>query len=199
MSTIKQNAELAYRQLYPNPSDETPITLVEFIETAKTEYANLVWLQNRSDAREIGSNDIPEYLLSTAELQVDEKGRADISKLKVMRGLKGLTWIQGLGDMSCANCDYLIVDTNKYNLLCGDDSVGDRKFAVAAGKYIKFPDGTYESDRIVPIIYATMGSELSDNIEVDDALASSLRRSIIEIYGGKTGQEDKTNNSNPSS
>ncbi len=36
---LNEVAEVAWRQLYPNPSDETAVTLQEFQSTARGEYS----------------------------------------------------------------------------------------------------------------------------------------------------------------
>lgn len=198
--TLQAIAELSYRQLYPNPTDETPITLAEFIQTAKAEYANFIWQANRNLWREEGQNIIPEYLLADAKLEV-KNNAVDISSLKVLRSMNFLSWIQSIrgSDDSCNGCNYVVVDNNKYRLLCNDESFTENtKFAVPMGSFITFPKGTYGKD--VYITYASLsGDRIDGTLEIDEAIGDLVRRSLIEIYGGKTNEEDKTNNSNGNS
>ena len=195
MASLQSYAELAYRQVYPNPSDETNITLVEFIETAKGEYAYGVWEQNRLENYQMGENNIPPYLLTEVEIKVKNKS-ADISHIKAMRSLPNNTWIQQLGDINCNGCGYLIMDLNKYKLLCDDDSRNDtEKIAIPVGKQIKFPNDTFEQDGVVTMIFANLGTEIDEDLEIDDAMGSVVRRKLVDIYTRKS-PEDKTNNTN---
>lgn len=80
-------------------------------------------------------------------------------------------------------------------LLCGDDSKPDEaRTYYPLGKQIVFPLGVHKNP--LPIIYANRGDELDDDIEIDDGIAAIVRTRLIDIYGGKTGTEDVTNNTN---
>jgi hypothetical protein len=191
--TIQAIAELAWRQIFPNPKDETSVTKEEFIETAKLEYASQVWRFNREEKLLSGENNINPVLLSDKTLPVKEK-RIDISSLGALRSLPNNTWIQSLGEIGCGECQYDIMDLNKYRLLCDDDSRNpEKKPAIVQGKSIFFPEGAHTAE--VPIVYANTGSDLDDETEVDDAIGGVVRRALIDIYG-KRMPEDKTNNSN---
>lgn len=193
MASLQAIAELAWRQIFPNPSDETSITKEEFIETAKVEYATKVWEFNRAERLSTGQDNIQPSLLSEATLTVVDK-QADISELNALRSLPNNTWIQGLGEIGCAECEYVILDLNKYRLLCDDDSRDkSKKPAIVLGKKIIFPEGAHKPE--VSIIFANMGSELDGETEIDDAIGGLVRRALIDIYG-KRFPEDKSNNSN---
>lgn len=195
MGSLQSYAELAWRQVYPNPNDETNITLIEFIETAKGEYAYGVWEQNRLENYQMGENNIPPTLLTNIEIIVKDK-IADISHVKAMRSLPNNTWIQQIGEFECDGCKYLIMDLNKYKLLCDDDSRNDlEKIVVPLGKSLRFPNGTFEKDGKVQMIFANLGTEVDEVLEIDDALGSLVRRKLVDIYS-KKAPEDKTNNSN---
>ena len=195
MGSLQSYAELAWRQVYPNPSDETNISLVEFIETAKGEYAYGVWEQNRLENYQLGENNIPPTLLTEIEIEVKDKV-ADISHVKAMRSLPNNTWIQQIGEFECKGCRYLIMDLNKYKLLCDDDSRNEfEKIVIVLGKTLRFPDGTFKEDGKVDMVFANLGTELDEELEIDDALGSVIRRKLIDIYS-KRSAEDKTNISN---
>lgn len=182
MGSLQSYAELAYRQVYPNPNDETNITLVEFIETAKGEYAYGVWEQNRADNYQMGENNIPPTLLTNIELTVDGK-IADISHIKAMRSLPNNTWIQQIGEFDCDGCKYIIMDLNKYKLLCDDDSINEfQKIVIPVGKTLRFPNGTFEQDGKVQMIFANLGTDLDEELEIDDAIGSMVRRKLVDIY-----------------
>lgn len=194
MGSLQSYAELAWRQVYPNPNDETNITKAEFIETAKGEYAYGVWEQNRVE-NQMGENNIPPTLLSEIELEVKDKV-ADISHVKAMRSLPNNTWIQEIGEFECKGCKYLIMDLNKYKLLCDDDSRNEfEKIVIPVGKTLRFPNGTFEQDGKVPMIFANLGTDVDEELEIDDALGSVVRRKLVDIYSRKA-VEDKTNNTN---
>lgn len=190
--TIQAIAELCYRQLFPNPNDEANITKAEFIATAKVEYAYRLWEMNRAELQQTGENNIPPNLLTMGTLIV-ESGKANIKDLKALRSLPNNTWIQSLGGVACGDCRYVLMDMNKWKLLCDDDSRGHDKAAIPLGTEILFPDGTFEKDNKVPIVYAST-QNVDGKIEVDDAIGGLIRRSLIDIYG-KRFPEDKSNNS----
>ncbi len=193
MASIQAIAQLAHRQIFPNPNDEVSITLVEFIETAKVEYAYRLWEMNRTEWQQMGENNVPPNLLSFTNLVV-ENGRANIKELKALRGLPGNAWIQSLGGIACGDCRYVLMDFNKWKLLCDDDSRAGTKAAIPAGTEIIFPEGTWEKDGKVEMVYANTGTGLDGTTEVEDAIGGLVRRSLIDIYS-KRFPEDKTNNS----
>lgn len=188
--TLQETAELVFRQLFPNPSDETSITLEEFIATAKSEYAYTIWTLNRKELQETGENNVPPILLSTEELVIEDK-IADISEISALRSLQGNSWIQFIGTLG--ECSYVVMDLNKYKLLQDDESRNETKAAVILGSQIYFPDGVYKSKE--QIIFANTGENLDNRTPIDGAVAGVLRRSLFDIYSKKVA-EDKTNNSN---
>ena len=193
MANLRAIAELAWRQVFPNPSDETKLKKGDFIATARSEYAYQMLLFYWNEKQREGYWNIPSYLLTEVEKDIinDEM---DISDLKILFSLPQEIWLQNIGGINC-ECKYVKSDVNKSQLLCDDDSLGDgARTYYPIGKKIKFPKGVHANK--LPIIYANNGNAVDDNIEVDDAVAGIVRRSLIEIYTGKTGQEDKTNNSN---
>lgn len=192
MANLNSIAELAFLQLFPSGNDETKVKKEQFLADAKSEYAYQLWLKILADRRENGELEIPSYLLSEIELEV-ENNQMDVSSLKIMRSLPWETWLQNIGGIEC-KCRYIKSTINNSQLLCDDDSlnVGDKTY-YAVGKKIKFPLGVHSSP--LEITYANEGTEIDGNIEVDAAIGAVVRRALIEIYGGKVGKEDKTNNS----
>ena len=193
MANLKSVAELCWRQLFPNPDDEEATTLEEFVETAKTEYALQIWLKARNDKREDGSFDIPSNILVQTSLGI-VNNQMDISSLNILRSIPEEKWLQNIGGFGC-DCEYVKSDINKTALLCDDDSLDDaaRTYYVV-GNIITFPLGV--STTPLPITYATSGEDIDDYISIDDAIAGVIRTRLIDIYGGKIGQEDVTDNSN---
>lgn len=193
MANLRSIAELAWRQMFPNPSDETKLKKEDFIATARSEYAYQMLLFYWNEKQREGYWNIPSYLLTEVEKDI-VNDEMDISDLKILFSLPQEIWLQNIGGIKC-ECQYVKSDVNKSQLLCDDDSLGDDvRTYYTIGKKIKFPQGVH-ADKLT-IIYANNGNAIDDNIEVDDAVAGIVRRSLIEIYTGKTGQEDKTNNSN---
>jgi hypothetical protein len=194
MANLNTIAELTWRQLFPNPTDEVKVKKEQFMEDAKTEYALQMWLRILEERRNEGHVEVPSYLLSEDELPV-ENGVMDISELKIMRGLPWETWLQNVGGVSC-KCRYIKSTLNDSQLMCDDDSLndGDKTYYVV-GKKIKFPQGVHATP--LPIIYANNGENVDGDTEVDDSIAGLVRRALVELYGGKVGAADKTNNSNP--
>lgn len=193
MANLKEIAELAWAQLQAQPGDEVAVDREDFVATAKSEYAYQLWRKIKEDKREYGECDIPSYLLSEKELDVVDNVM-DISELNIMRSIDQELWLQSIGGFDC-ECQYIKSTLNNEKLLCDDDSLpDDAKTFLPLGKKIIFPRGVHDSP--LKIIYANSGEEIDDSIEIDDAIAGIIRRSLIDIYSGKTGQEDKKNDEN---
>lgn len=197
MANLKETAELAYRQLFPNPGDETALDREDFVSTAKTEYAYQMLLMAWRNKSVDGEFIVPSYISREVEKEV-VNNEMDISDLEILKSLPSEMWLQNVGGINCG-CKYVKTTINLSQLLCDDDSMADDvKTYYVIGKKIKFPKGVHAKK--LPIIYANNGSDLdADEIVVDDAMAGIVRTRLIEIYGGKTGAEDKTNNSNGNS
>lgn len=192
---LLESCELAWRQLFPDGSDETKIKKEEFIATGRGEYAYQLWLKMMAEKREEGAFSVPSYLLSEAELEIVANNIMDISGLKIMRSIPWETWLVAIGEIDC-KCKYVKSTLNLAQVLCDDDSLDDNdKTYYVVGKKIKFPRGVHKSP--LQITYANSGENIDGNIEVEDSLAGIVRRTLIEIYGGKIGVTDKTNNTNP--
>ncbi len=197
MASLKAIAELTWRQIFPKGSDETRVTREEFLSTAKTEYAYQFWIKMKADKAEDGEFEIPSYLLSEDTLTV-KNNEADISQLKsagkaILQGLDQEMWLQNIGGLGC-ECIYVRTTVNTAQALCGDDSLPDDvKTYIVIGKKIKFPKGVHTNE--LPIIYANNGNTVNSDIEVDDVVGAMVRRGLQELYGGKIGPEDKTNDS----
>ena len=190
---LKSISEVAWRQVFPNPSDEAAVQLEEFIETAKGEYAYQMLLMYWKEKREDGSFNIPSNLLTTVKKEVVD-GVADISDLEVFRGIPNDFWLQNVGGIG-SKCQYIKTNVNHAQVLSDDDSLPENvKRYYPAGKEICFPDGVHENP--VPITYANMGENVDGSIEIDDTIAAIVRSRLIEIYLGKENKEDVTNNSN---
>lgn len=189
-----ETAELAHRQLFPEGSGTPPVTLEEFIATAKKEYAAQMWVLSKNEKNQEGNTNVPAILLSQVTLKVQDN-MVDLSGLEILRSLSNDQWLQNIGGWTC-KCKYIKSSLNDRQLLCDDDSIpDDSKLFFVVGNKIMFPRGTHSNE--LPIIYANKGLEVDDRLEIDDAVASIIRTKLIETYGGKTGKEDVTNNENP--
>ena len=179
--------------MFPNPNDETKMMRGQVIADAKSEYAYQMWLKSKADKREDGHYSVPTYLLSEKVLSI-QNDEADISDLKVLRSLDHDQWLQNIGGIVCS-CKYIKTTHSLVQALCEDDSLGpDIKRYYIIGKKIKFPDGVHKKE--LPIIYLNNGSDVDSGIEIDDIMAGLIRRSLLDLYAGKVGIEDKTNNTN---
>lgn len=192
MANLLSIAEQAWGQLFPRPGDETAVDKQDFVATAKSEYAYQLWRKIKEDKLLYGECDIPSYLLSEKELEVKDN-EMDISELKIMRSIDQELWLQSIGGINC-ECVYVKSTLNNSKLLCDEDSLPDdaRPF-YPQGKKIKFPKGVHATP--LSIIYANQGEEINEFIEIDDAIAAIIRRELINIYGGKIGEEDAKNDS----
>lgn len=192
MANLKAIAELVWQQLWPRPGDETAVPKDALVSDAKTQYAYQMLLLYWSSRNTEGEFEIPSHLLTEIKMDVVDN-EMDISKLKVFRSLPSDIWLQNVGGLNCS-CSYVRSSVNMTQLMCGDDSLGDAKTYIPLSKKIKFPEGVHETP--LTIIYANMGEEVDDVIEVDDALGAIVRDKLLDMYAGKVGQENKTNDSN---
>lgn len=189
---LKAIAELAWRQMSPNPSDEVAITKEEFIASAKTLYAYEMWLFSKTEKRDEGMFELPTEILTESEPLPVVDDAIDISGLKILRAFAGDIWLQNIGGLTCT-CKYVKSTVNRSQLLCGDDSLGNgaRTYYIIKDK-IYFPKGAHA--KALSIIYADMGT-IDDNVEVSAGIGAIIRQKLVDLYIGKTGKEDETNNS----
>lgn len=193
MANLLEISDLAWSQLYPKGSDNSAISKEEFIATAKTEFAYQMLLMVWKEKRDEGFFNVPSYLSTEVEKEV-VKGEMDIADLQILKSLPQEVWLQNIGGLNCS-CKYVKSTINLTQLLCDDDSMGDDvRTYIVIGKKIHFPLGVHKSP--LTIIYANSGKDVDGRIEVDDAIGGVVRTRLIEIYGGKTGPEDETNNEN---
>jgi hypothetical protein len=192
MAALKSICEVAYRQVFPNPSDEAAVTVEEFIETGRSEYAYQMLLMYWKERREEGFYDIPSNLLSSIKLDVKDN-RADISQLGIFRGFPSDIWLQNVGGIGC-KCKYVKTTVNMVQLTGDDDSLPDEaRTFLPLGQEIIFPQGVHENP--ITIVYTNMGENVDGDIEIDDTIAAIVRTRLNEIYLGKIPKEDVTNNS----
>lgn len=195
MANLLEIAELAWMQLYPHPQTGAAVTKEEFIATAKTEYAYQMLLMIWKEKRDEGYSEVPGYMSVSVDKDVVD-GKMDISDLEIFRSLPQEAWLQNIGGIEC-KCKYVKTTVNLAQLLCDDDSLGDDvKTYLVLSKEIIFPLGVHKSP--LTIIYANKGKGVDGRIEVDDAIGGIVRSRLVEIYGGKTGPEDETENENAS-
>lgn len=198
MADLRSIAELVWKQMNPNPGNETKITRGQVIETAKTEYAYWMWRKIKEDKAAEGESNVPSYLLDEKEVEV-QNNYIDISDIGIMRSIDQDLWLQDVRpvevDAKC-ECQYIKTTFNTNKALCDDDSIPDTaKTYYPLGKKIIFPRGTH-SERLV-LVYAKNATGIDEEIEVEEAIGAQVRRSLMDIYLGKVQPEDKTNNTNP--
>lgn len=192
--TLQAVCELSWRQIFPKPSSQTPVTKEEFIATGRAEFAYQILLLAWKERGDEGYFQIPSYLLTEVSKDV-VNNEMDISDLKYFKRLPQEVWLQNIGGMGC-NCKYVKSDVNLAKLLCDDDSLDDvAKTYFILGTKIKFPKGVHTTP--LPIIYANMGDDASGTLEIDDAIAALVRQRLNELYLGKVPPTDITDNNNP--
>lgn len=193
MANLLETAELAHRQLFPNPDDAVSITREEFVSSAREIYARIMWIQSKVDKRENGFWNVPSNLLTEVELNVNNS-EISLDGLKILRSLPNDTWLQNVGGLIC-DCTYVGSNINLTQLLCDDEFQDDSRPYVILGNKIKFPKGTHK-DKLT-IIYANNGSGIDEKkVEIDDSIAAAVREQLVALYSGR-GVEDTTNNKNP--
>jgi hypothetical protein len=189
MASLQSIAELCYRELYPNIS-KAPVTLVEFLQAARIQYAAAVWVLSKEEGSDF---EVPSELLTEIELPVINN-EIDISELEVLNSLSGDAWLANVGGAAC-ECKYIKTSLNQERTLCDDDSIGDAKTYYPLGQKIKFPRGTHKKKLF--ITYANMGTNIdTEAIEVNEYVASKVWDKLVQLYGQKQ-PVDVTNNANP--
>lgn len=194
MANLNSIAELFWRKMFPNPTDETSISLQEVIESAKLEYSYQYLLWYWKERGTDGVFNMPAELATEEEFDV-VNNEIDISGLDIMSRLPADQWLANIGGLTC-DCKYIKSNINQTQLLCDDDSLPDTyKTYLIIGKKIKFPKGTHANK--LTIIYANSGRDIDGVIEVANELGALVTRGLNEIYLGKVNSEDKNNNSRP--
>lgn len=187
MANLIETAELFWRQMFPEPNDETALKKYEIIATAKQIYAYSVWEQSML-LRSSSDFEIPSQLVERKKLPVKE-GRVDISQLNIQKGFPFDSWAIHLK----GGCDFIKTTANSVNLIDPED-LSTKRYLIE-GDFLTFPDGIF--DKEVTFLYAGMGDGIDGEIKISDEQGDIIRRRLIEIYIGRTGQEDLTSNSNP--
>ena len=193
MASLQSIAELSWRQCFPDPSDETPVTFEEFLESSILEYCYQVQLMYWRDKREDGVSELPSHLLQEAKLAV-VNNQVDLCSLKVFRSFSSDVWLAQVGEVGC-DCKYVRHTLNASKLLCDTDSRGhEYRTYIPVGDKLKFPEGVHENP--ITIIYAGMGENIDTDIIVDEVIGNIVRMKMVEQYLGKSNPVDTTNNSN---
>lgn len=192
MANLLEIANLAWLQLFPKGADDAPITKEEFITTAKIQYPLQMWVQARNEKNEEGVYNVPPNILVQSDPLPVKDNEIDISKLPVMYGLPNQVWLQNIGGLTCG-CKYIKSTINATQILhdTEDGLPDDTKTFLVIGKKIQFPKGTH-ADKLT-IIYASNGIENDGLYEVDDVVGALIQQQLIQIYTGKIGKEDKSN------
>jgi hypothetical protein len=187
-------AELAFRQVYPNPSIQNKTHLAEFIQTAKLIYADRMYYDAKEKMATEGEFEVPSNLLVAVNLPISGD-TIDISGLKIMRSLDKENWIINVGGIDCG-CEYVKHTLNTAKLLCNGEYDGKMKPYIPFSNYIKFPKGIHGNKKEIEIIYASDGTDLENGVEINEVIGNFVRVRLLDIYLGKTGKQDKTNNNN---
>lgn len=188
MANLLSIAELSWRQVFPDPTAQTQTKKAEFIATAKLEYAWNMWRISKEQKRTEGEWEIPSALLRRGTITVVDDS-ASLFDLKIFRSFDGDTWIVKLGDN---DCKYIRQSLNESQMLSDEDYWGNSLPYIVIGLNIEFPMGARR--KTIPIVYATNGEDLEDNIEVDDAIGGLIRNRLVEIYSTKQPVDITTNN-----
>lgn len=193
MASLKEISQVAYDQTYPNASIQTSVKVEHFIEAAKSKYAFELWRMSKELKRSEGEFDIPSSLLRQGEIEVKDNV-ADISNIHVFRTSDGETWISNIGGIGC-ECNYIKKTVNISQILCDDEYDGNGKPFVVVGDKINFPKGTHKST--LPIIYASSGDDLNEEIPIDDTTAELVSIYLVQRFSNKLPTDETANdNSN---
>lgn len=190
MADLKSIAQVNYDQIFPNATSQTSVKVEHLIEEAKIRYAWELFRIGKESKRADGEWEIPSALWREATIEIKDN-QADISALNVFRSFEGDTWIGNIGGVG-SDCKYMRL-TMSLNQSFDDDWMGNAKPYIVIGKIIKFPKGTIGAS--LPIIYATNGTDLDDEIEIDDAIGALVSDYIYKKFSGRL-PEDRSADSN---
>lgn len=190
MADLKSISQVNYDQIYPNATSQTSVKVEHLIEEAKIRYAWELFRISKETKRADGEWEIPSALWREATIEIKDN-QADISELAIFRSLEGDTWIGNIGGIG-SDCNYLRLTLNLSQSF-DDEYTGNSKPYTVVGNVIKFPKGTHKSS--IPIIYATNGSDLDDEIPVDDAIGALVSDYLFKKFSGKL-PEDRSADSN---
>jgi len=196
VANLNEIGNLIWLQMFPNGTDEAPISREEIITSCRTQYALAMWTMARNTKNQDGEFEVPSNILAQSEPLPVVDNEIDISELKILRGLPSEQWLQKVGSLTC-ECDYVKSTVNKANIFCDvEDGLADTtKTYYVIGKKIFFPKGTH-ADKL-PIIYAVDGEDIDGMYEVDDVVAAIIQQQVLGMYMNKTGQEDTNNDGKP--
>lgn len=193
MANLKEISAAVYGKVYPNATIQTPVKVEHFIEAAKSKYAFELWRLSKELKRSEGEWDIPSALLRQGEIEVKDNV-ADISNIHVFRTSDGETWIGNIGGIGC-ECNYIKKTVNLSQILCDDEYDGNGKPFVVIGDKINFPQGVHKSK--LPIIYASSGDDLNEEIPIDDTTAELVSIYLDQRFSNKMPTDETVNdNSN---
>lgn len=188
--TLAEIAELVHRQLFPSSSGGAPVTEVEMTRTAVSEYAYQTLLLAWKEKREEGTYTIPSFLLKESDPLPVVDNTIDISRLDYFKTLPDEVWLQ---DVTDGDCHYIKSTFNNSKILDDEALPDDSRRYFVVGEKIKLPDGA--NSKTLTVVYAGSGGT-DGKKEVDEAVGAIVRSRLIEIYGGKVGVKDETNNEN---
>jgi hypothetical protein len=190
MASLNEISQLCYDQIFPLPRGKNAIDIEEFKANARLEYANSMWIYRMEILSAEGQFQMPSDLLTESDPLPVVNNEIDISELKYLSALPNDLWLQNIGGHNC-ECNYIKTNINLNQILCDDDSIGNDKIYYIVGKKIKFPRGTHSKN--ISIIYANNGSDIDDDIEVNEYVGAKVRDKLLSIYG-KSLPVDETNN-----
>lgn len=184
-------AQVNYDLVYPNATAETSVKVEHMIEDAKMRYAWELFRTSKEEKRADGWWEIPSVLWREADIEVVDN-KADISSLHIFRSFEGDTWLGMIGGEGCG-CSYTRQSVNISQMLCEEDYWGNSKPYYVVGKTIRFPGGAHKDT--LPIVYASDGTDLNDEIDIDEGIGALVSEYLYKKYSGKFA-EDRTADSN---
>lgn len=190
MADLKTIAQVNYDQIYPNATSQTSIKVEHLIEEAKLRYAWELFRISKETKRTDGEWEIPSDLWREANIAITNR-EADVSSLNIFRSLEGDTWIGNIGGIN-SDCQFIRLSMNMRQSF-DDDYSGNAIPYVVIGTKIKFIKSV--PGKSLPIIYASNGTDLDDEINVDDAIGALVSDYLFKKFSGRL-PEDRTADSN---
>lgn len=185
-------AELFWRKMFPNPSDdELGIKRAEIIAAAKIEYGFLQFQMAQTMRHEEGEFTIPAAMILTAPVTVADK-KADITDLLIINAIPMERWAIGLRGKK-TGINYIKSSAASVQKIDADDLAAPRYYVM--GESIIFPDEVDDAE--CEFTYAGM-PDSDEYIGISGEMGSLIDRALSQRYGFRQPEkEDKTVNSNP--
>jgi hypothetical protein len=188
-------AELAWRQINPGGSDEAKNTLEEYVETAKDEFANILYQSYKAGQGDADYSLLEAFLQTKLyELKEDADGlyvELDVDVINLPNDM-GVWQVRPKGRKTQPLTKTTAISRNLF-----DNDPTEVRSYYREGRLIRFPDGVdCPGATAMKVTLATM-DDMEDKNEVPEGFATPIRNALLQKYGGTISvPSNDTNNQN---